>query len=522
MGADKIIGVAVSSISKIGGTPIGNIASIGGQPVASFSNTYSLEFDGVDDYIDCSANASLQPTTAITLSTWFMIPSGSLHYGTDTVISQDHVPYGGLYNGYYLDVTIASNGYLYSIFGLGDGSSETKLIVNTNSGGTPPYVADTWYHFVGTWDGSDMVTYINGVALGTTAFTGPITYDATEETFIGRRGHGQSRYFVGNIDEVSIWNTALSGANVATLYNSGTPTDLSTALASTPVAWYRMGDSSNAYWNATNWLIPNNIKSSLFSQRSFAFDGVDDYVSIYDGASGSGPFQFTASDSFSFSAWIKTSSTAAQNQIISFRGTALLWWSTFSTSGNIRLKMYLRDDSSNVVSISSYNSASGWIAADTWTNVIFTRNASTNELNLYINGSAAQAAVTDTTSDDFTAYDKLSIANDNYSGGRYWFDGMIDDVSIWDSALSASDVSAIYNSGVPKDESATSNLVGYWKMGEGATFSTNWTVPDDSSNSSNGTSANMTETDMELNTPTNVISGTTQNMVEADRVTNVP
>jgi len=66
----------------------------------------------------------------------------------------------------------------------------------------------------------------------------------------------------------------------------------------------------------------------FFNDYSFDFDGTDDYVSIYNGASGSGPIQFTASDDFSISAWIKTSSTASQNQILSFRGTALIWFNT--------------------------------------------------------------------------------------------------------------------------------------------------------------------------------------------------
>lgn len=233
------------------------------------------------------------------------------------------------------------------------------------------------------------------------------------------------------------------------------------------------------------------------NEYSLEFDGVDDFLSIYDGASGSGPFQFTASDSFTFSAWIKTSSTAATNQIISFRGTALLWFSTFSTSGNIRLKMYLRDDSSNVVSISSYNSASGWIAADTWTNVVFTRNASTNELNLYINGSAAQATVTDTTSDDFTAYDKLSIANDNYSSGRYWFDGMIDEVSIWNSALSGTDVATLASGPNDLKTALASTPVAWWRNGDGSTYPT----INDEIGSNNGTMTNMVSGDIVTNVP---------------------
>ena len=53
MGANKISGTLLSTISKIGGIPKANIASIGGQSVTPpFPNVYSLEFDGVDDLVN--------------------------------------------------------------------------------------------------------------------------------------------------------------------------------------------------------------------------------------------------------------------------------------------------------------------------------------------------------------------------------------------------------------------------------------------------------------------------------------
>jgi len=225
---------------------------------SSFSNLYSMAFDGSDVEINCGADSSLQPTSGITLSTWFMIPTADLHYGSDTIISQDHVAWGSLFNGYYMEVTIAANGYLYSKFGLGNGTAETKVNISTNSGGAPPYVGDTWYNLVATWDGSDMTLYINGVSLGTTAFSGPITYDASQETWIGNRGRGVADYFVGSIDEVSLFNVGKNSSEVAAIYNSGTPTDLSgeTGLA----GWWRMGEG--ATWDGSNWSIPDASSNS--------------------------------------------------------------------------------------------------------------------------------------------------------------------------------------------------------------------------------------------------------------------
>ena len=47
----------------------------------------------------------------------------------------------------------------------------------------------------------------------------------------------------GSIDEVAIWNSALSSAAVTEIYNSGVPNDLdSLSNASDPTVWYRMGE----------------------------------------------------------------------------------------------------------------------------------------------------------------------------------------------------------------------------------------------------------------------------------------
>jgi hypothetical protein len=51
------------------------------------------------------------------------------------------------------------------------------------------------------------------------------------------------------------------------------------------------------------------------------------------------------------------------------------------------------------------------------------------------------------------------------SGNRYYLDGNIDEAAVWESELSGSDISAIYNSGLPNDISSYSP-VGYWRMGD--------------------------------------------------------
>ena len=80
------------------------------------------------------------------------------------------------------------------------------------------YGLDEWIHVVGTYDGTNVKTYINGVEEGSFAHSGVLDNFVIEG--IGARGTPTS-YFDGRIDEVGIWNRSLSETEISALYNSG-------------------------------------------------------------------------------------------------------------------------------------------------------------------------------------------------------------------------------------------------------------------------------------------------------------
>ena len=80
------------------------------------------------------------------------------------------------------------------------------------------------------------------------------------------------------------------------------------------------------------------------------------------------------------------------------------------------------------------------------------------------------------------------------TSGNY-FNGQISNVSYWNTSLTQTQVSELYNEGIPSNlnnHSAYSNLVSWWQLGSNSSFNTNWTVLDEIG-SNNGTSANMLE-----------------------------
>jgi hypothetical protein len=87
--------------------------------------------------------------------------------------------------------------------------------------------------------------YIDGVDKSSSmTYTGtiPSSLSANIGKFFIGYGTAYNKYFSGNLDEVSIWNTALSSDAVTEIYNSGAPNDLTslTNASNTNLkAWYK-------------------------------------------------------------------------------------------------------------------------------------------------------------------------------------------------------------------------------------------------------------------------------------------
>ncbi len=86
---------------------------------------------------------------------------------------------------------------------------------------TTTFSTGTFYHLVLTVDGTDMRIYVDGSSDATPVSTGAAITGGTENTILGAHSTAGSRGFDGIIDEVGVWNRALSADEVTTLYNGG-------------------------------------------------------------------------------------------------------------------------------------------------------------------------------------------------------------------------------------------------------------------------------------------------------------
>jgi len=476
-------------------------------------SNWSLDFDGVDDTIDIGTT-SLGITTAISVSAWVKIPvTDTGGGGTNIRMITCEDAAGGADRNWLL--YWRGTGYNYFMAGIfhTDGSSTT-----INSTGITPNDGN-WHHvmltFDGTTDANGLKLYVDGTLFQATAGSTGTRSTASVEPAIGSLTAGGGRFFQGNIDEVSVFDAVKVEADVS----DGTePIDVSGD--SDLVAYWKLGEE--ARYNGTDWLVPNSALSN-YSKWSFQFDGVDDYIDTGNTIS------FNYNDPFTISTWVKANAVSGYKTVYykydsSISGGRGIIIRLYSSSGSGINRVYFDLYSTNSGSTSTrkrITTDTGTIVDhDIWYLLTATYDGSGvgSGMKIYLNEVPQTVTVTQDNLQSGDITNSLNALIGATYTPSYVFNGNIDEVAIWDSVLSAGDVTAIYNSGEP---TTITGAVAHWRMGEEATFSTNWTVPDQVG-SNDGTSVNMTNDDLEGEAPNYSGSGTSDNMTIEDRVGEAP
>lgn len=213
-------------LPSIGGGVIASPTAPAGLP--SITNTYSVDFDGTDDYVEVGNVSGLTATT-FSISAWFYltvnpIQEGILGTGTSgtdriwlQVWDSDTIRFG------------------------------SKGDVNDFDLSSGTFSLNTWYHVVGVIDGSSKEVFIDGSSLGTISISSITSGTNGNNLRIGGLPSQTSAFgglnpYQGILDEVAVFNTALSSSDVTAIYNSGVPNDISSL---SPEGWWRMGDNDS-------------------------------------------------------------------------------------------------------------------------------------------------------------------------------------------------------------------------------------------------------------------------------------
>ena len=191
---NDIVGIQTQDMSGYGahGTITGAIAGSGKQ-------YNGLSFDGVDDYVDCGTGTHTTGIrTNLTVSMWAKY---SRVTGESGGIENDVE--GGPPDAWTLEV-ISSVAKFYI--------KNTSGSISGVSGGT--ILANVWYNLTGVYNGANAKIFVNGLQTGIGTISGLINNPANLHIYIGKYFR-----FNGTIDEVRIYNRALSDQEILDIYN---------------------------------------------------------------------------------------------------------------------------------------------------------------------------------------------------------------------------------------------------------------------------------------------------------------
>ena len=226
---------------------------------SGFANTYSLSLDeSVDQYAEVGNVTSLNGKTAATWSFW-MKRNDAGHF--ETPLSQ----HGAGADRQFYFYLVGNNRIDFYI---------NNAIMFKDTSLTVTFANDTWYHIALTYDGSlspnsaKCNLYINGVKETNTQGSNVSSINSSTTNFnIGRRQSSASaydRYFDGNLDEIALFDKALSQSEITAIASA--PSDLTGHDGLTD--WWRMGDD-NGGTGTTLTAAVGGVNGALYNSASY-------------------------------------------------------------------------------------------------------------------------------------------------------------------------------------------------------------------------------------------------------------
>jgi hypothetical protein len=331
---------------------------------------------------------------------------------------------------------------------------------NYNPSGTVS--KNVWKHYAMTYDGSTVKSYIDGSLVDSGSLTLSNTVGTISSIQIGLSSG--SRHLNGSIDQVRIYNTALDSTDVSNLY-AETVSDTSTLSfpsGKTAIATYQLDGNStdlSGNYNGTD----TNI--------TYAYDGTESNIeyrfgrygqaAVFNGSSSGinlpsslNTSVIDATGAFSISMWINANDISTIQYLF-----------CASTANNIDLGINSNNLGVGKIVWTIYNTTYSQLVSTTtittgiWYNIVATYDNGSREL--FING-VSQGTATKTLVES-SIEPTLGYRN---TGGSVRFNGLMDQVRIYSTALTSSQVTQLYNE---KPEVDTSNFKTVLYTGNGST-----------------------------------------------------
>ena len=373
----------------------------------------ALSFDGVDDYVDAGDPASVDFGAGdFTLEAWVKLATTTEgNSSREMIISKDD----GTNRQFFLAVDgLADNLHKIRISYFVSGS---QIYADTNS----TAISDTnWHHVAGIRNGSNFLVYVDGVSLPVTT-TGTLgTMNATSAKLVigGRVWPAYPDHFPGSIDEVAVYNTALTQAQITDHYRRGIAEDATV----NETAGNTFGP------NDGNTYGPVTTAGNTGLNQALSFNGTNDFVMIAHSN------DLEAGTNFSVEAWFINTDIdqTTERYIVSKYNGGTNYWKLgkkIASNGDFGFKVSTGSYSATaLISGQQYND-------NEWHHAVGVKSGT--DLYLYIDGNlAASGSNSNLGSTSGAGYQWIGYSPPAIA---FW-KGSIDEVAIWNKALTQQDI----------------------------------------------------------------------------------
>jgi hypothetical protein len=157
----------------------------------------AMDFDGVDDHVDCGKDPKFNITAQITFAYWIKVRQFDREWNTVIAKGDDSWRSSRASTNMFMEAGVSgtSGNYLYCVTPVND---------------------EKWHHIAAVYDGANFVIYVDGKREVSEPSTGNITV-STYNVYIGDNSGATGRYWNGLIDDLRIYNRAFSEAEVKSL-----------------------------------------------------------------------------------------------------------------------------------------------------------------------------------------------------------------------------------------------------------------------------------------------------------------
>jgi len=302
---------------------------------------------------------------------------------------------------------------------------------------------NTWYHLVGSYEptgGGSLYLYVDDSETGVAAHTSTWTATGPVEIGAAETGNVRGEFWKGRIDDVRLFQGPITATAVQELYDG---------FSAGPTTTWAFGEAAGS--TSTDDLSGSTDTGTLGSGASITAAGLAGNGVLLDGTangyvSGRIPAVNTTR-SFTAAAWVYLTDTAVDHTAVSQGGTIGSSFELgYSAGGPGHWDFVMTHAESMTPTLDSARSPGAAVVTDTWVHLAGVFDTGTSKLTLYVNGVAVNTKAHNSLWNGTAS--NLQVGRERDSGG--WtnpWPGMIDDARTWQRALSADEISRLYNVG---------------------------------------------------------------------------